>query len=141
MSDPDASTPAGTPALDDETLAFARRMFDLARAGDPELLAQVDAGLPANLTNGEGSTLLLLAVYHGRDDLAQGLLERGADAQRINDRGQTALAAAAFRGSTRIARSLLDAGADPRAGSPDALETARFFEQHEVLTLLASRAD
>jgi uncharacterized protein len=125
-----------TGGLDDATLAFAHRMFDLARAGDAALLDQVEAGLPADLTDASGNTLLLLAVYHGHRDLAMGLLARGADPERVNDRGQTPLAAAAFRGLLDVADALLAAGADPLGGTPSALETARFFEQREAAALL-----
>lgn len=39
-----------------ETLDFAARVFDLARAGDEQTLrAYLDAGLPANLTNDRGA--------------------------------------------------------------------------------------
>jgi len=49
--------------LDADTLAYAHRMFDLARAGETEALAeQIDAGLPVNLTNDKGDSLLLLAA-------------------------------------------------------------------------------
>jgi uncharacterized protein len=135
----DAHRP-GPAELDDETLAFAHRMFDLARNGDPELLAQVDAGLPVDLTDAKGNTLLLLSVYHGHEELATGLVARGADQARVNDRGQTALVAAAFRGLPGVSRALLAAGADPHEGTPSALETARFFDQTEVATLLEDHA-
>ena len=39
------------------TLDFAQRMFDAARAGDTALLDAVDAGLPVNLTNTQGTCL------------------------------------------------------------------------------------
>jgi uncharacterized protein len=133
--------PLPAAALDDEALAFAHRMFDRARAGDPELLAQVDAGLPVDLTDAKGNTLLLLAVYHGNVDTSIGLLTRGADPERINDRGQTPLAAAAFRGLPDVADALLAAGADPHGGTPTALETARFFEQQELTDLLERHLD
>ena len=125
------------PELDDETLAFAHRMFDLARDGDAgQLAAQVDAGLPVNLTNDKGDTLLLLAAYHDHPGAVRALLERGADPARVNDRGQTALAAAVFRRSAESVAALLAAGADPAAGSPSAVETARFFDLPDMLTLL-----
>jgi hypothetical protein len=45
------------------TLAFAHRMFDPARSGATgELSGYVAAGLPANLTNDKGDTLLILAA-------------------------------------------------------------------------------
>ncbi|MGC4806334.1 ankyrin repeat domain-containing protein [Micromonospora sp. DT233] len=126
--------------LDAETLAFAHRMFDLARGGaTEELSANVDAGLPVNLTNDKGDTLLLLAAYHNHPETVAALLARGADPGRVNDRGQTALAAAVFRQNAETVRALLDAGADPAAGGPSAVETARFFDLPEMLALLTAR--
>ncbi|MEH0826372.1 MULTISPECIES: ankyrin repeat domain-containing protein [unclassified Micromonospora] len=54
-----------TDDLDAETLAFAHRMFHLARDGRTEELSRyVDAGLPVNMTNDKSDTLLILAAYH-----------------------------------------------------------------------------
>ncbi|MFF3866297.1 ankyrin repeat domain-containing protein [Micromonospora sp. NPDC001898] len=126
--------------LDAETLAFAHRMFDLARGGaTEELRANVDAGLPVNLTNDKGDTLLILAAYHNHPDTVAALLARGADHARVNDRGQTALAAAVFRRNPDTVRALLTAGADPEHGGPSALDTARFFDLPEMLDLLTAR--
>jgi ankyrin repeat protein len=126
--------------LDAETLAFAHRMFDLAREGHTaELIAHVDAGLPANLTNDNGDTLLILAAYHGHSDTVAALLERGADPARLNDRGQTALAAATFHRCAESVTALLAAGADPEQGSQSALATATFFDLPEMLELLQQR--
>ncbi|WP_420063592.1 ankyrin repeat domain-containing protein [Micromonospora chokoriensis] len=112
-------------------------MFDLARAGSTEdLAAQLDAGLPVNLTNDKGDTLLILAAYHAHPDTVAALLSRGADHSRSNDRGQTALAAAVFRSSTEAVRALLAAGADPAHGNPSAIETAHFFDLPEMTELL-----
>ncbi|WP_326558690.1 ankyrin repeat domain-containing protein [Micromonospora sp. NBC_01796] len=123
--------------LDEETLAFAHRMFDLAREGrTEELVGNVAAGLPVNLTNDKGDTLLILAAYHAHADTVAALLSHGADPARTNDRGQTALAAAVFRRSTGTVSALLDAGAVPTQGSPSAIETARFFELPDMLALL-----
>ncbi|RUL94880.1 MULTISPECIES: ankyrin repeat domain-containing protein [Micromonospora] len=123
--------------LDAETLEFAHRMFDLARDGaTTELAGYVDAGLPVNLTNEKGDTLLILAAYHAHPATVAALLDRGADHTRTNDRGQTALAAAVFRSSGDTVRALLTAGADPDHGNPSAVETAQFFDLSEMLTLL-----
>ncbi|MFB9185137.1 ankyrin repeat domain-containing protein [Dactylosporangium sucinum] len=112
-------------------------MFDLARAGaTDELAASVDAGLPVNLTNDKGDSLLMLAAYHNHPATVAALLGRGADAGRVNDRGQTALSAAVFRQSAESVTALLDAGADPHAGGPSALDTARFFDLPAMLELL-----
>jgi ankyrin repeat protein len=135
---PEQPTTAGD--LDDETLAFAHRMFDLARDGrTDELVANVEAGLPADLTDDKGDTLLILAAYHGHPDTVAALLARGADPGRVNDRGQTALAAATFRSSADAVTALLDAGADPAHGSQSALATATVFELPEMLEILHRR--
>jgi ankyrin repeat protein len=123
--------------LDAETIAFAHRMFDLARSGATgELAGYLRAGLPANLTNDTGDTLLILAAYHDHPDTVAALLAQGADPARVNDRGQTALAAAVFRQSTETVMTLLGAGADPANGSPSAAETAAFFDLPEMAALL-----
>ncbi|WP_435820045.1 hypothetical protein [Micromonospora purpureochromogenes] len=82
-------------------------MFDLARAGETEELSgHVEAGLPVNMTNDRGDTLLVLAAYHAHPATVAALLARGAD---------------------------------PAHGNPSALETARFFDLPQMLTLLTSR--
>ncbi|GAA2534140.1 ankyrin repeat domain-containing protein [Winogradskya humida] len=122
---------------DAETIDFAHRMFDLARTGgEDELAAQVAQGLPANLTNDKGDTLLILAAYHNHPGTVAALLAHGADPGRVNDRGQTALAAAVFRKNTESVSALLKAGASPDDGSPSARETAVFFDLPEMLGLL-----
>ena len=131
--------PTDPDATNAETLAFAHRMFDLARDGQSEeLAAYIDAGLPVNLTNDKGDTLLMLAAYHGHPGTVAALLARGADPARENDRGQTALAAATFKQSAESVKALLAAGADPEQGNQSALATAAFFQLPEMLKLLQS---
>ena len=127
--------------IDPGVIELAGRVFDLARAGSTEeLAAYVDAGVPVNLTNDKGDTLLVLAAYHGHPDAVGALLDRGADHSRVNDRGQTALAAGVFRQSADTVTRLLGAGADPDAGDPSARATAAFFELPQMSGLLeASR--
>ena len=123
--------------IDPGVIELAGRVFDLARAGaTEELVGYVDAGVPANLTNDKGDTLLILAAYHAHEDTVAALLERGADHARVNDRGQTALAAAVFRQSSEAVQRLLDAGADPDAGGQSARLTAQFFDLPAMTELL-----
>jgi ankyrin repeat protein len=123
--------------IDPGVIALAAKVFDLAREGDAEQLAgYLDAGVPANLTNDKGDTLLILAAYHGHTETVAALLERGADHSRANDRGQTPLAAAVFKQSADTVRALLAAGADPDGGQPSARATAQFFELPEMTALL-----
>ena len=126
--------------IDPGVIELAGRVFDLARGGHTEELAgYVDAGVPANLTNDKGDTLLMLAAYHGHAATVDALLDRGADHSRANDRGQTALAAAVFRQSADIVTRLLRAGADPDAGGPSARATAAFFDLPAMVELLDAR--
>lgn len=137
MSDPRPD--GGEPAHDPEVLQLAGRVFDLARAGEAQTLAAyVDAGVPANLSNDTGESLVILAAVHGHTETVLVLLARGADPNRTNDRGQTPLAGAVFRNDDAMVRALLDAGADPAAGQPSARETARMVGRAELLEQFGS---
>lgn len=128
------SDDAGTPT---EVAELAGRLFDMARDGDAaSLAAYVDAGVPVNLTNDAGDTLVMLAAYHGHADAVRALVERGADVNRLNDRGQSPVAGAVFKGEDDVVRALVDGGADPRAGHPTAVDTARMFGREDLLTML-----
>jgi ankyrin repeat protein len=134
-----SGTEAGK-SIDPGVIALARKVFDLAREGLTDELAEyVDAGVPVNLTNDKGDTLLILAAYHGHPETVGALLARGADHGRANDRGQTALAAAVFKQSAATVSRLLAAGADPDAGGPSARATAVFFELPAMVELLDHR--
>lgn len=125
---------------DPEVVELATKIFDLARQGETEALAAyVDAGVPVDLTNDRGDSLVMLAAYHGHADAVRALLARGADAGRVNDRGQTPLAGAVFKKEPDVVRALLDAGADPAAGQPSAQDTARMFGHEEFLAWFAER--
>ncbi|KOX25883.1 MULTISPECIES: ankyrin repeat domain-containing protein [unclassified Streptomyces] len=125
---------------DPEVIELASKVFDLARTGDADALAAyVDAGVPANLTNDRGDSLVMLAAYHGHVAAVSALLERGADADRANDRGQTPLAGAVFKGQGDVIRALLAGGANPESGTPSAVDTARMFGKAELLELFGTR--
>ncbi|MBO0904336.1 ankyrin repeat domain-containing protein [Jiella sonneratiae] len=122
---------------------IATRVFNAARAGEAaELAAFLDAGIPVNLTNEKGDSLLMLASYHGHLDATRILLEKGADPERRNDRGQAPLAGAAFKGEMDIARLLLDHGAAVDGSGDDgrtALMTAAMFDRIAMVELFVER--
>ena len=128
------------PELDAETLAFAGRVFQHARMGHAGELAELfGQGLPANLRNDKGDSLLMLAAYNGQEDAARVILEAGGDPELANDRGQTPLAGAAFKNDLAIARLLLRHGAAVDGvgdGSRTALMTAAMFDRTEMVDLL-----
>ncbi|MFI7240063.1 ankyrin repeat domain-containing protein [Streptomyces cyaneofuscatus] len=125
---------------DPEVVELATKVFGLARTGETEALAAyVDAGVPADLTNGRGDSLLMLAAYHGHAGAVTALVARGADPDRANDRGQTPLAGAVFKGEDAVIDALLAAGADPAAGTPSARDTAQMFGKADLLERFGAR--
>jgi hypothetical protein len=131
---------AARPELDDDTIAFAGRMFDAARAGDTDMLGPLlEAGLPPNLRNDKGDTLLMLAAYHQHEGMVRQLLRAGSDPEIFNDRNQTPLAGAAFKGALPVVRVLLEHGAAVDGAGPDgrtALMVAAMFNRVEIVELL-----
>jgi ankyrin repeat protein len=131
-------------ALGERALEVVRAGFACARGGDADgLRALLDLGLPPDVRNEKGDSLLMLASYHGHAAAVRLLLERGADPDLASDRGQTPLAGAAFKGDAGTAALLLDGGAavDGAAG-PDGrtpLMFAAMFDRLEVLALLLAR--
>lgn len=84
----------------------------LARSGNAEALAHLlEAGLPPDLADEDGETLLVLACEHGHREAAAVLLEHGADPQRAGASGLTPLAAAAAGGDAVLMTLLLEHGA------------------------------
>lgn len=122
-------------------IELATRLFDMARAGHTATLdAYLEAGVPANLSNDKGDSLVMLAAYHGHAPTVAALIARGANPDQANDRGQTPIAGAVFKGADEVVRALLDGGADPLAGRPSAVETARMFGRDDYVELFGHPA-
>src|SRR3954469_13492601 len=98
------------PAHDPEVLQLAAQAFDLARQGDAaKLAAYVDAGVPGDLSNERGDTLLMLAAYHSHAEAVRVLLARGAEPNGVSERGQTPLSGAVFKDAQDVIDALLEA--------------------------------
>jgi len=121
-------------APDRQLVSIAHACFDFARAGDTERLrAYVEQGVPVNLTDATGNTLLMLAAYHGHAETVSALVALGADPDRTNDRGQSPLAGAIFKGEDDVVGVLLTAGADPDVGTPSGRASAEMFDRADLL--------
>jgi ankyrin repeat protein len=129
--------------LDDATLEFAHQVFNLARSGESDELARLlGQGLPPNLRNDKGDSLLMLASYHGHLDAVKVLLDHNADPDLRNLNGQTPIAGAAFKGNLPMIELLLEHGADVEGSSPDgrtALMIAAMFNRTEIVEYLVAR--
>lgn len=134
------SRPATVDELPLAAVELATKLFNLARNGlTGDLQSYIEAGIPPNLTNGKGDTLLMLAAYHGHVDTVSMLLRKGCDPDVVNDRGQTPLAGAVFKGWNIVVRTLLtDGNADPMKGHPSAVQAAQMFKKEEYLSWFAS---
>lgn len=132
-----------TLAMDEDALALARTAFDHARAGNTGRLAWLlAAGLPVNLCNERGDTLLMVASYQGHLQATRVLLENQADPNRANCHGRMALAGAAFKGDLAVARLLLDHGARVDGAGHDgrtALMYAAMCDRLALMELLVAR--
>ena len=87
--------------------------LDFARTGKTEdLKAMLQAGMPVNLCDHKGNSLIMLASYNGNLETTSMLLDFGAEVDKKNDRGQTPLAGVCFKGYFDIAKILVEAGAN-----------------------------
>ena len=137
-----SSNPTSISQLPPEALDLASKVFDLAREGKTTELDQyITAGIPVNLTNSKGDTVLMLASYHGHLETVNMLLDKGADANALNDRGQSIIAGAVFKGYDDVVNALFDKGADVRLGHPNAVDSARMFKKEEYLRLFGEHVD
>ena len=120
---------------DRHLVEIAHACFDFARAGDTaRLRAYVEQGVPANLTDAVGNTLLMLAASNGHADTVKALVALGADPDRTNDHGQSPLAGSIIKGKDDVARVLVASGADPDVGTPNARATAQMFDRTDLLS-------
>lgn len=114
-----------TPEEESRVVALAQ---DLARAGSTGELAEfLDHGVPVDLVDGDGNTLLMLAAYHSQAETVAMLIRRGADVDIRNNRDQSPVAGALFKGADEVVEMLKGAGADLDAGTPSARQAAEMF--------------
>lgn len=119
---------------EEQTRAVVAMAMDLARQGRGEELAEfVQRGLPVNVQDDEGNSLLMLAAYRGQLGTVRILIGLGADVNLRNDRDQTPIAGALFKGEDDVVRELRAAGADLDAGTPTARQAAEMFGRQGLL--------
>ncbi|MEU5622465.1 MULTISPECIES: ankyrin repeat domain-containing protein [Streptomyces] len=120
-----------TPEQTERVVAIA---MDLAREGRTKQLVEFVAhGLPVDVRDPAGNTLLMLAAYHGHADSVRTLVRHGADPDLRNDRDQSPIAGALFKGADDVVTVLLEAGADLDSGTPTARAAAAMFGRDHLL--------
>lgn len=114
-----------TPEQTEKVVGLAQ---DLAREGRADELAEfLDHGIPVEVADTDGNTLLMLAAYHGHAGTVRMLLGRGASPDTRNARDQSPVAGALFKGAEEAVQVLVGAGADLDAGTPSARQAAEMF--------------
>ena len=134
--------------LDEATRAKLREIaFQAARDGDVKTLsAYFEAGLPAEIVNDRGDTLLILAAYHTHPEAVKVLLDQEkTPIEAKNKMGFTALTGAAYRGNLPIVKQLAAKGAkldSANARGQTPLMYAAMFGRAEVVAyLIEKKAD
>lgn len=113
--DPEVPPPEISPSTGKEAVVDAGELFLASARGDLDTLQKaLSSGADVNLKEPVGgSTLLMAAAFNGRLEMAQWLLDQGADVQATNVEGSTALHLAAFLCWQDTVELLLQRGADP----------------------------
>ena len=115
-------------------------IFDLARTGSLDEVINVYENNPdvINYTNKEGYSPLILACYHGNDEVAKFLINKVEDINGSSDFG-TPLMAAVVKGNRILVKLLLDKKADTNIADINgttALHYAVLFKNSEIIKLL-----
>ncbi len=122
------------PLSEEQTAGVVAMAMDLARQGRAAELAEfVERGLPIDVRDADGNTMIMLAAYHGQLQTVRALIALGADVDLRNARDQSPIAGAIFKGEDDVVVELRTAGADLDAGSPSARATAELFGKTALL--------
>ena len=121
---------------------FDELCYKASEGKTAEVLAAVDQDRRlATRADGYGDSLLIWACNGGHPQLAQGLLERGANVHARTRVGWDALMCASDSGHIAVITVLLDRGADPDSNNQvySALSCAARCDHLQVCLLLISR--
>lgn len=113
------------------------------RIGNVQLVqTAINAGADVNYTDSKnGSTPLIKAIIAGSKDIAQMLIEAGANHQKIDFAEYTPLGYAAQEGNLEMVKLLLNAGADPDNGGTDSAIVLCVKYAEVAQTLIEAGAD
>jgi uncharacterized protein len=117
--------------------------LDFARRGMTEdLRLMLGSGMPVNLCDHKGNSLIMLASYNGNLETTELLVLFGADVDKKNDRGQTPLAGVCFKGYLDIVKVLVKAGAniyENNGMGTTPIMFASMFGNYEIVKYLNSQ--
>lgn len=122
------------------SLYAQKDIYDVCRNGTVEEILKLYNESPdiINTTNNSGYSPLILACYHGNDNIVSFLIDKVKDINGSSDYG-TPLMAAVVKGNLKITKILLDKKADPNIADPNgttALHYAVLFKLTDIAKLL-----
>mmetsp|Transcript_13671 Transcript_13671/g.15885 ORF Transcript_13671/g.15885 Transcript_13671/m.15885 type:complete len:162 (+) Transcript_13671:205-690(+) len=110
------------PELSDGEKCFAA--VEAGRINDVRHWIQ-ERSIDPNLKNEAGNTLLHVAAYNGREDIARYLIDMGADVRALGARLNSCLHYAAMEGHQNLVQFLIDKGLSPSAKKPEWTKSLR----------------
>jgi uncharacterized protein len=117
--------------------------LDYARRGmTQDLKAMLDVGMPVNLCDHKGNSLIMLSSYNGNVETTQMLVNMNAQVDKKNDRGQTPLAGVCFKGYLDIVKILVHGGAniyENNGMGTTPIMYASMFGNYEIVKYLNKR--
>lgn len=117
--------------------------LDFARTGKTQdLKAMLQSGMPVNLSDHKGNSLLMLASYNRNLETTSMLVDFGAQVDKKNDRGQTPLAGVCFKGYLDIVKVLVKAGAniyENNGMGTTPIMFASMFGNYEIVKFLSEQ--
>ncbi len=122
-------------------LELQQMALDFARDGETSILqSMLDSGLPIELQDTKGNTLLMLSSYNGNYETSKMLIEYGANINSVNDHGHSIIAGVAFKGYLDICKLLVENGVkiDNRF-SKSPIVFASMFGRKEIVEYLQQK--
>ena len=119
-------------------------LFSYLREGELTEIQKLISQSPelVNQTDSRGFTPLIMATYFGRLDVAQILIDAGADLDAQDASGNTALMGVCFKGDVTLVNLLIDAGANLDISNNEGSTAASYtiaFAKLDILSLLIEK--
>lgn len=105
------------------------QMVETIKAGDVKTMSElVKTKEDANAALTNGKSVLMLAIWEGKNDIVKILVQKGADINAADEGGKTPLMLAVWRENMELVKFLISKGANKSAKNKDGLTPADVAE-------------
>ncbi|MFZ3229813.1 MAG: ankyrin repeat domain-containing protein [Pseudobdellovibrio sp.] len=126
-----------------QTVNKEASIFNWAREANLSELKKLNLDSSSvNVSDGKGYSALMLAAYHGHQDVCEFLIRNEADVNAKDNSGSSILMGASFKGHLEIVRLLVNSGADvtyENSKRQSALDFAQMFGRADVVKYLKTK--